>query len=417
MPEAAPRTLTLPHAVFLERAATEPPTSAAVRLGQGAFLVLRLIDLLAPDREPPTSAEVFRYQSAATERYCAELGPLGPEVAHLQGLVRNTVDVYTHQDARLIAPALLAYAHYLEDDGHYLEALDVLDTLLRVGEARMRDADRIATALRVGRVNRKMHRFDDAERWYGDAADRATAVGDSYSVLLSRLGYANILFFKGNLFDCERTYREILADAQQQRSGPAEARAQHGLGATLTTRGQPADAVPHLWKSIELYEEESSRLRAFQDLGLALIKLGDADGAERALLQVVREEAGPDSLNNALNELMHCASYRRDRLGFERWRERCNAAHPSMAPNMRADFLLKSGIGLARFGNLAKAERLMGEALQIAAENQLHALEFKIESIKTGLDECAACQETPTETVLQTPAVREVSASLAALSV
>ena len=68
MPEAAPRTLTLPHAVFLERAATEPPTSAAVRLGQGAFLVLRLIDLLAPDREPPTSAEVFRYQSAATER-------------------------------------------------------------------------------------------------------------------------------------------------------------------------------------------------------------------------------------------------------------------------------------------------------------------------------------------------------------
>ena len=183
MPEAAPRTLTLPHAVFLERAATEPPTSSAVRLGQGAFLVLRLIDLLAPDREPPTSAEVFRYQSAATERYCAELGPLGPEVAHLQGLVRNAVDVYTHQDARLIAPAMLAYAHYLEDDGHYLEALDVLDTLLRVGESRMRDADRIATALRVGRVNRKMHRFDDAERWYSDAAERATAVRDQFSVL------------------------------------------------------------------------------------------------------------------------------------------------------------------------------------------------------------------------------------------
>ncbi len=166
MPEVAPRTLTLPHAVFLERATNEPPTSAAVRLGQGAFLVLRLVDLLAPDREPPTSPEVFRYQSAATERYCAELGPLGAEVAHLQGLVRNVQDVYAHQDARLITPALLAYAHYLEDDGHYVEALDVLETLLRVAERQMRDADRIATALRVGRVNRKMHRFDEAERWY-----------------------------------------------------------------------------------------------------------------------------------------------------------------------------------------------------------------------------------------------------------
>jgi len=88
-----------------------------------------------------------------------------------------------------------------------------------------------------------------------------------------------------------------------------------------------------------------------------------------------------------------------------------------MAPNMHADFLLKGGIGHARFGNYAKAERLMEEALQIATEHKLHAQEFKIDRIKSGLRECVACQETPTETVLQTPAVREVSASLAALSV
>ena len=417
MPEAAPRTLTLPHAVFLERAATEPPTSAAVRLGQGAFLVLRLIDLLAPDREPPTSAEVFRYQSAATERYCAELGPLGPEVAHLQGLVRNAVDVYTHQDARLIAPGMLAYAHYLEDDGHYLEALDALDTLLRVGESRMRDADRIATALRVGRVNRKMHRFDEAERWYTDAVERATAVHDQFSVLLARLGHANALQYRGNLAECERSYWAILSDARSGGFSEAEALAQHGLGSVLLHRGQPSDAVPHLWQSIGLYNDRSSQLRAFQDLGLGLLSLGDADGAERALLQVVRHSPAADNLNNTIIELMHCASYRRDRIGFERWRERCDAAVPKMAPNIHADFLLKLGIGLARFGNFAKAERLMGEALEIASKHQLHAHEFKIERIKRGLRDCATCQAMPTETVLQTPAVREVSASLAALSV
>ena len=417
MPEVAPRTLTLPHAVFLERAANEPPTSAAVRLGQGAFLVLRLVDLLAPDRDPPTSAEVFRYQAAATERYCADLGRIGPEAAHLQGLVRNAVDVYAHQDPRLIAPALLAYAHYLEDDGHYIEALDVLETLLRVGAGQMRDADRIATALRVGRVNRKMHRFDDAERWYTEAGERAGQVGDQFSVLLARLGHANALQYRGNLAECEQLYTSVLADAQRQGSRRAEALAQHGLGSVLLQRGQPGEAIPHLWTSIELYEDTTSRLRSFHDLGMGLLSIGDANGAERALLQVVQKGQRPDQVNNALIELMHCASYRLDRVGFERWRERCVTAIPTMAPNMAADFLLKAGVGFARFGNLPKAERLMQEALEIASEHKLRALEFKIERIKGGLQECIACQETPTETVLQTPAVREVSASLAALFV
>jgi len=417
MPEVAPRTLTLPHAVFLERATNEPPTSAAVRLGQGAFLVLRLVDLLAPDRDPPTSPEVFRYQSAATVRYCAELGPLGAEVTHLQGLVRNAVDVYAHQDARLITPALLAYAHYLEDDGHYLEALDVLETLLRVAERRMRDADWIATALRVGRVNRKMHRFDEAERWYTAAGERAAHVGDQFSVLLARLGHANALQYRGNLAECESAYWSILADAQREGLHQASAIAEHGLGSVLLHRGQPAEAIPHLWTSTKLYEEEGSRLRAFHDLGIGLLSLGDADGAERALLQVVQQGAQPDQINNALIELMHCASYRRERLTFERWRERCERALPTMAPNMHADFLLKAGIGLARFGNFPKAERLMEAALAIASEHKLRAHEFKIERIKSGLQDCATCQVTPTETVLQTPAVREVSASLAALAV
>ncbi|MGH7672131.1 MAG: hypothetical protein ACREMC_04470, partial [Gemmatimonadales bacterium] len=66
----------LPHAVFLQRVADEPTTSPEVRLGQGAFLALRFVDLLAPDREPPTP-DVFRYQWAATERYCGELSGEG----------------------------------------------------------------------------------------------------------------------------------------------------------------------------------------------------------------------------------------------------------------------------------------------------------------------------------------------------
>ena len=65
----------LSHAVFLQRAVQALPLPGGgqqARLGQGAFLALRLIDLLAPEREP-VHPDAFRYQCAATERFCRDL--------------------------------------------------------------------------------------------------------------------------------------------------------------------------------------------------------------------------------------------------------------------------------------------------------------------------------------------------------
>src|ERR1044071_7306953 len=122
----------LPHAVFLQRVADDPATSPDVRLGQGAFLALRFVDLLAPDREPPTP-DVFRYQWAATERYCAELSGEGTEASHLSCIVRAAAEAHRDGDIRLLAPALFAYALYLEPDSHFEEAEDALLTMISVG--------------------------------------------------------------------------------------------------------------------------------------------------------------------------------------------------------------------------------------------------------------------------------------------
>ena len=419
LPDAAASPATLPHAVFLERASQHPATSPTVRLGQGAFLVLRLIDLLAPDHEPPLTDDAFRYQWAATERYCRELGMGFPEATHLQGLVRIARDAHAGHGVRLLAPGMLAYAHALEDDGHYDEAADVVMTTLSVGGERLTAADRIAAHLRLGRVRRKVMRWEEAEAAYAEGGRLAREAGDGFSTLLSRLGHVNVLHFRGNLAEAERQYWEILTDAQAGDHREAEARAEHGLGVVLTVRGQASEAVPHLWNCVELYQDEPSRLRALQDLGLALLNLGEVVAAEHALIQVVRRGT-PDNTMNALIELMHCASYRRDRVGFERWRERCETSRGAMAPNMLADFLLKAGIGLARFGLFRNAERLMEEGLTITGQHQLHGLEFKIERIKNGLRDCEAEVKsgvrTATEPVWQSEAVREVSASLAQLA-
>src|SRR2546428_3124369 len=313
MADAVARPTTLPHAVFLERATLQLSTSPPVRLGQGAFLVLRLLDLLATDHEPPVTADAFRYQWAATERYCRELGVGFPEAAHLQGLVRSARDAHSSADVRLLAPGLLAYAHALEDDGHYDEAADIVLTLLRIGDTRLSITDRIAAQLRLGRVRRKVMRWGEAEAAYAEGGRLSREAGDGYSALLSRLGHVNVVQFRGNLAEAEQQYRGILDDARAGSHQEAESRAEHGLGSVLTTRGQAEEAVPHFWRAFELYHDRPTRLRTLQDLGLTFLTLGQVDSAEHALLHVIRHERTADHVNNTLIELMNCASFRRDR--------------------------------------------------------------------------------------------------------
>jgi tetratricopeptide (TPR) repeat protein len=420
MPVSETRVESLPHAIFLQRASsTTSPTSLEARLGQGAFLALRLVDLLAPDRAS-VSSDAFHYQCVATDRFCRELRGTSPEGAHIYGTTTSAADAYRLRDVRQVVPALLAYAHFLEDELRLQEALDVLATLLEVGGDRLAASDAVAARLRIARVHRKLNQFDDAETAYALAGELAAARGDRYSELLSRIGRANTVLGRGNLAEAERSLCGILADARSAHLEDAEARAEHGIGAALFYQGQPDQAVPHCWRAFELYDEEDARLRALTDVGVMLLTLGDAAGAERALTEVVRRGGSQDGVSNAMIELMHCASYRGDRVGFARWRERCDARLADMPPNILADFYFKQGIGQARFRQYRRAEALMDEALRIATTAGLHEFEFRIERIKNGLRGCEQALQmesaAPAEPVFDTEALREVSASLAQLA-
>jgi tetratricopeptide (TPR) repeat protein len=389
-----------------------------VRLGQGAFLALRFVDLLSDDREAP-APDVFRYQWVATERYCAELSGEGTEAAHLSGIVRATGEAHRTSEVQVVAPALLAYAHYLEQESQFQEAEDALVTLINVGGGRLPASDTIAAWLRLGRVRRLQADFPAADLAYVEAGRAGAAVGDQGSVLLSRIGHCNVLYFQGNLPAAETGWRGVLADAATGGFRTAEAHAEHGLGNVLQRRGKAHEGAPHLWRAYELYEDEPARLRVLNDLGIVLLSLGDVAGAERALGEVARRDRVGENLINALIELMHCGSFRRDRVGFERWREQCLDHLETMLPNVRADFHLKVAIGLARFGNRAKAEAHARTALEIASAHGLHELVFRIEQISHGLRECGAPDQvegTAAEPAQWSEALREVSASLAALS-
>jgi tetratricopeptide (TPR) repeat protein len=415
--ESPSRPVGLPHAVFLQRVTDEPATSPEVRLGQGAFLALRFVDLLAPDHDPP-APDVFRYQWAATERYCAELAGEGTEASHLSCIVRATGEAHQTNEMTLLAPALFAYAMYLEQESHFEEAEDALRTMISIGAGRLQAADVISAWTRLGRVLRLQADFDRADIAYVEAGRIAATANDQQALLRSRIGRCNVVYFRGNLAEAERGWRSILADSTGTPYQRVIAEAEHGLGNLLNLRSQPHEGAPHLWRAYELYDDESSQLRVLTDLGIVLLRLGHIDGAEQALGQVVGRERSGESLNNALIELMNCASYRRDRVGFERWRERCLEQIPNAPPNIRADFSMKAGIGFARFGNVRRAELELRQALEIATAHGLHELVFRIEPIFGGLKECGAPEYV--ESAAPAPAypsesLNELSASLATL--
>ena len=243
----------LPHAVFLRRlAGASSATALDARLGNSAFLALRLVDLLAPGGEP-VHPDAFRYQHAATERACSELPATKTETAHLVGLVHSTAEAFGARDARLVVPALLAYAHYLEDELRLDEALDVLDCMLHVGDASLQPADTIATHLRIGRVNRKLTRFEEGDAAYARAGDLANATGDLRGVLLSRAGRAIALQGRGNLAEAEKVLQEVVSDARAGGHREVAAGVQHALAATLLLRGQVAEGIVHVWDAKERF--------------------------------------------------------------------------------------------------------------------------------------------------------------------
>src|SRR5256885_16112810 len=100
MPASRLKFESLPHAIFLQRVSgPQGATSLEARLGQGAFLALRLVDLLAPDR-PHVSADAFHYQWVATDRVCAELRAAATEGADGDRLAAGSADRQRPGDIR-----------------------------------------------------------------------------------------------------------------------------------------------------------------------------------------------------------------------------------------------------------------------------------------------------------------------------
>ena len=386
----------LSHIVFLERAAREHD-SAQSRFGQAAFLVLRLVDLLGGRQTAPNGDDLFGYQAAATARYCQEQLEPGPQTDRLVDLVSTASYARRRDDPGLIAPVMFDLARDLIIAGRFDEALDVLTTFEGAAGARLEPSAAITAAMLAGRAMRHAARFDEADAAYRRAGALAAAIGDRRMEAFSRVGCAIVLHWKGNLAAAERAYLDLQGDARTLGDPLLESQVEDGLGIVLGMRGQYPDAAPHFWKAFELardYPEDA--IAALHNLGYTMCRLGEVEAAERAFRFILKQGGSVELTNNVLIEMMHCASFRRDRVGFARWSAECGRVLERMLPNQVADYHLKLGIGLARFGRFDRAGSELQLALNAARVHGLHEFEFRIERILAGLAGCELQQEVET---------------------
>lgn len=381
------------HEPFLERMTDERYRERAAYT-LAAFLVMRLVDRYSVEAGY-THPEALEYQENGTLEFVARLDQDDAEAGHLMELIRVSKQVRTRGKRKLLWAPLLAYAHWLEQELRLEEALDVVETALRMSDGTAPEKE-VAALLQQARILRLMGHFGRARDLYKSARDRAEAIGDAHSGLLARIGDAIVLRQKGNLPGSERALRKVLDDAERLGDQDAQARAHHDLGVAAGMMGRRTDAVAHFFEAFQRYRDRASKLRALSDLAEEMKRIGRYEPARNAFWFVLRSTDSLQVKARVLIALLEIASLQRDPLGFGRYGEMIREIANRLPLEQQVDFHLQLAVGYSRFGKRSKATAAARNALQLAARYGLNQYVFEAERLAQQLKNGPA-PRSPTE--------------------
>jgi tetratricopeptide (TPR) repeat protein len=374
--------------------------------------VSRLVDRMLAREESAGAQEGVLWQLDAVRRHLRELPADSPESAHLHGIT-DAIPVGSQSLASLRL-SLMAYAYFLEHEGRLEEAIEVLALGVRTHGSAVPAGDFAASALFAGRLNRLLARWTAATACYSGAESAAEMAADTVLVLRARLGRGAVLRGQGNLPLARQIAADVAGSASRAGHREVEAMAHADLGVVLMSEGRQVEAIQAIYQSFLLSDDLLQRTRALGDLGVALLGVGAVEAARTAFDIVLRSKTSFAVRLNSVLELMDIESAAGNRMAFERRRSEGEAARPRMPPSMLADFYFKAGIGLARFGQMARARDLL-LAGQVHSENyRLNAWYFRFEHIVANLAQCEIREPDPTLAADQDhpAAIREVAIGL-----
>lgn len=405
----------LEFAPFLNRARAERERGLDVpaRIALGAYLVARLVDRRLTVADSPDEIEGLRWQMESTRKFLGDLPPGETEVAHTLGIVDSVNSDPEHRDA-ILRMALVAYAYYLEHEGRFEEALDILRLGGRTYRNQMPPVDAATMALFVARLNRMLARWEPANHSYGLAEQAGLETRDVGTVMLARIGRANVLRGQGNLTPSRGMLERVIAETGSPELTDVHGRALSDLSVVLDRQGHVHDALLTRYRALLSLRDELQRTRVLGDLGVGLRAVGAYDAARQCYDMVLNSDSSFIIRTNTCVELMEMESAVGNRIAFERFRQEAKACENRMPPSMAIDYRYKVGIGFARFGKDGRARAMLREALNLAEEHRLNEWYFRVDRVLRNLEVCVESQDltTAAEATDIAPAIAEVSAGL-----
>jgi hypothetical protein len=155
-------------------------------------------------------------------------------------------------------------------------------------------------------------------------------------------------------------------------------------------------------------------MRILGDIALGLVDLGVLDVARLAFEIVIASNASFVVRTNAMLELMAMEASTGNRMAFQRRRAELEELTERMPPSMRADFHFKAGVGLARFGQEARARTLLKAGMALSESHRLNTWYFRFDQALSELSEGSPREpERATDSDWsESPALNEVAVGL-----
>ena len=403
----------LSYEPFLEHARIqrEQDRDVHARLALGGYVVARLVDKLLTLSDDAELLDAFRWQLEAVKRHVESLPADAPETAHLTGVVAAVPPGGTA--ASSLWKSLTAYAYFLEHEARLEEALEIVMLAARSQGAQTTPPDFTGYALSAARLNRLLARWEVATECYQAAEEAALSISDLTRALRARLGLAHVLRGRGNIPQARAEIAEVISRAATAGLSDVQAEGQQDLGVILMLQGLRSESLEATYKAFTLAEDPVGRMRMLVDLGSGLSESGHYEAARLALEIVVASNASHLVKLNSLLELIQLESAAGNRVAFERRRHEAKELVDRMTPSMAVDYRYKTGIGLARFGQVERARHWLAEALGIAEKHRFNEWYFRLERTLKGLAAANLHEEirAPTEAT-PTPAVQDMAVGL-----
>ncbi|HEU4649050.1 MAG TPA: hypothetical protein VFS33_08325 [Gemmatimonadales bacterium] len=386
----------LAHAEFLERARQERERddTAASRVALGGYLVARLVSRLLTLADTPRDYEAFEWQRSSTRRYLWELDQDRAETRFLRSVL-EALDGDSNTRMGACRMALTAYAYFLEHEGRLAEALQIVTLAAQTYGDSIPAPDFTSLGLFIGRLNRQLTHWEQANASYVAAAEAAEQIADRNSIFRSRLGRAGVMRGQGNLPGAHAAVQQIIEDATHEPCGDILSLAYADLAFVLDLQGQLHEALRANFEAVRISRDPMSRMRLLGDLGIKLSALSYHTEARTAFELVVNSEASFLVRMNAMLELMEIESQARNRMAFERRRQALREHLTRMPPSMSVDYHYKVGLGLARFGIVDRARAAWEQGRALAEFHRLNEWYFRLERMLHDLRECEALASSP----------------------